>query len=178
MIALYAGPLADPLKICFLLFLGMAMKLGSGQWDVNRNDPLIHTLHRKGAVPLPRLPRWLSGWECTSQCRKHRFNPQVGNTPWRRKWQATLVFLPGESHWQRNLLGSVHGVAKSWTQLSMHACTHFFFHSHSPYSLECGHEKSLILWTNLETAKQQDGRNLSSQYQYPTLLSRLELHKL
>ena len=110
------------------------MKLGSGQWGVNRNDPLARTLHRKGAVPLPGLPRWLSGWECTSRWRKHRFNPQVGKTPWRRKWQATPIFLPGESHWQRNLVGSVHGVAKSWTQLSTHACTHFFFHSHSPYT--------------------------------------------
>ena len=27
------------------------------------------------------------------------------------------VFLPGESHGQRNMVGSVHGVAKSLTQL-------------------------------------------------------------
>ena len=90
MIAFYAGPLADQLKIRFLLFLGMALKLGSGQWDVTRNDPPANMLNRKGAVPLPRdlvVPRWLSGWECTSQCRKHRFNPQDGKTPWRRKWQ-------------------------------------------------------------------------------------------
>ena len=25
--------------------------------------------------------------------------------PWRRKWQPTLVFLPAESHGQRNLAG-------------------------------------------------------------------------
>ena len=25
--------------------------------------------------------------------------------PWRRKWQPTLVFLPGESHGQRSLPG-------------------------------------------------------------------------
>ena len=25
--------------------------------------------------------------------------------PWRREWQCTLVFLPGESHGQRNLVG-------------------------------------------------------------------------
>ena len=24
--------------------------------------------------------------------------------PWRRKWQPTAVFLPGESHGQRNLM--------------------------------------------------------------------------
>ena len=25
--------------------------------------------------------------------------------PWRREWQPTLVFLPGESHGQRSLVG-------------------------------------------------------------------------
>ena len=33
------------------------------------------------------------------------FNPWVGNIPWRRKWQSTPVFLPGESHGQRSLVG-------------------------------------------------------------------------
>ena len=32
--------------------------------------------------------------------------------PWRRKWQPTPVFLPGESHGQRSLEGYVHVVAK------------------------------------------------------------------
>ena len=27
----------------------------------------------------------------------------VGKIPWRRKWQATLVFLPEKSHGQRSL---------------------------------------------------------------------------
>jgi len=29
----------------------------------------------------------------------------VGKIPWRREWQPTAVFLPGESHGQRNLWG-------------------------------------------------------------------------
>ena len=29
----------------------------------------------------------------------------VGKIPWRRKWQPTPVFLPGESHGQRGLAG-------------------------------------------------------------------------
>ena len=29
----------------------------------------------------------------------------VGKIPWRRVWQSTLVFLPGESHGQRSLAG-------------------------------------------------------------------------
>ena len=49
-----------------------------------------------------------SGKEPTCECRrhkKHRFNPWVGKMPWRRKWQPTPVFLPGESHAQRSLGG-------------------------------------------------------------------------
>ena len=28
-----------------------------------------------------------------------------GKIPWRKAWQPTLVFLPGESHGQRSLVG-------------------------------------------------------------------------
>ena len=34
-----------------------------------------------------------------------RFDPWVGKIPWRRKWQTTPVFLPRDSHGQRNLVG-------------------------------------------------------------------------
>ena len=39
--------------------------------------------------------------------------PGQEDFPWRKKWQPTPVLLPGESHGQRNLVGSVHGVAES-----------------------------------------------------------------
>ena len=54
------------------------------------------------------LPRQLSGKEPTCQCRRHKrhgFNPWVRKIPWRRAWQPTPVFLPGESHGQRSLAG-------------------------------------------------------------------------
>ena len=54
---------------------------------------------------LSGLPAWLSGKESTCQCRRCRFNPWVGKSPWRRKWQPTTVFLPGKSHGQRILAG-------------------------------------------------------------------------
>ena len=56
-----------------------------------------------GGVPLSFIPhsahpkKWLSGQEPACQCRRckrHRFDPQVGKIPWRRKWQPTPVFLP------------------------------------------------------------------------------------
>ena len=33
------------------------------------------------------------------------FDPWVEQIPWRRAWQPTPVFLPGESHGQRSLVG-------------------------------------------------------------------------
>ena len=33
------------------------------------------------------------------------FIPWVGKIPWRREWQPTPVFLPGESHGQRYVVG-------------------------------------------------------------------------
>ena len=40
------------------------------------------------------------------QCRILGLDPGVGKIPWRREWLPTPVFLPGECHGQRNLLGS------------------------------------------------------------------------
>ena len=34
-----------------------------------------------------------------------RFHPWVGKIPWRRGWQPTPVFLLGEPHGQRSLVG-------------------------------------------------------------------------
>ena len=72
------------------------------------------------------VPRWLRGKESPCQCRRHRrsgFDPWVEKIPWRRKWQPTPIFLPGEPHGQRSLVGCrAHGVAKSRTHQSDRAC--------------------------------------------------------
>ena len=42
------------------------------------------------------------------QCKRHkrcRFDYWIRKIPWRRAWQATTVFLLGESHRQRSLEG-------------------------------------------------------------------------
>jgi len=41
---------------------------------------------------------WLMGKKSACQCRRLEFNPWVGKISWRRKWQPTPVFLPGESY--------------------------------------------------------------------------------
>jgi len=45
------------------------------------------------------LPWWLSNKESTCQLRRPEFDPWVGKIPWRRKWQHTPLFLPGEIPW-------------------------------------------------------------------------------
>ena len=78
-----------------------------------------------------------SGKELACQCRRHKrwgFNLWVGKILWRRSWQPSLVFLPGESHGQRSLAGY-----SSWgheeldtTEVTKHTHTHT--HTHIPPS--------------------------------------------
>ena len=51
------------------------------------------------------LPWWLRQERICLQCRRPRFDLWVGKTPWRRKWQPTPVFLPGEFQGQSSLVG-------------------------------------------------------------------------
>ena len=51
------------------------------------------------------------------------FDPWVGKIPWRRAWQLTPIFLPGEFHGQRSLAGySPSGCKESDTteQVTLH----------------------------------------------------------
>ena len=43
------------------------------------------------------LPCWLTQYRAHLQCRRPGSDPWVGKIPWRRAWQPTPVFLPGES---------------------------------------------------------------------------------
>ena len=58
-----------------------------------------------GVAPeLLGFPHGTSGKEPAYQSKRwkrHQFDPWVGKIPWRRACQPTLVFLPGESHGQR-----------------------------------------------------------------------------
>ena len=50
------------------------------------------------------------------------FDPWVGKIPWREKCQSTPVFLPGESHGQRSLVGySPRGCKESDTTERLHS---------------------------------------------------------
>ena len=51
------------------------------------------------------LPWWLRRWRIWRHCRTPKFDPWVGKIPWRRAWQHTPIFLPGQPHEQRNVVG-------------------------------------------------------------------------
>ena len=48
---------------------------------------------------------WLRWWRICLQYKRPGFDPWVRKISWRREWQPTLVFLPGEFHGQRGLVG-------------------------------------------------------------------------
>ena len=51
------------------------------------------------------LPQWLRRQRICLQCRRPGFDPWIGKIPQRREWLPTPLFLPGEFHGQRNLVG-------------------------------------------------------------------------
>ena len=68
-------------------------------------------------------------WRIRLQCRSHRrrrFHPWVRKIPWRRKWQPTPRFLPGESHGQRSLVDySPVGSQRVWQDwAAKHICSY------------------------------------------------------
>ena len=79
-----------------------------------------------GHSQLTGFPGGASGKEPTCQCRIRRrlgFDLWVGEIPWRRAWQPTPLFLPGESHRQRSLVGYCPRGHKEWdtTKATNHA---------------------------------------------------------
>ena len=63
------------------------------------------------------------------------FNPWVGKIPWRRKRQPAIVFLPGESHGQRSLVGYSSWDSKrardDLTNKPQHIYIYIYTHTHT-----------------------------------------------
>ena len=87
------------------------------------------------------LPQWLSSKE--SSCNVgdvgdvRRFNPWVRKIPWRRTGQPPLVFLPGESHGQRSLVGCNLCGCKELDTTKVTEHTHMLTPRQEPSALGC-----------------------------------------
>ena len=51
------------------------------------------------------LPLWIKWKRACLQWRRPRFDPWIRKVPWRKEWTLTPVFLPGEFHGHRSLVG-------------------------------------------------------------------------
>ena len=62
----------------------------------------------QGRATWMGFPGDVNAKEPTCQCRKCkklRFDPWIGKILWKRVWQPTPEFLPGEAHGQKSLEG-------------------------------------------------------------------------
>ena len=89
------------------LLLGLqklSAEKGAGVWGQGREETWAQLCPPHSLVPK-ELPWWLRWSNICLQRGRHGFDPWVGKIPWRREWQPTPVFLPGDSHGWRNLAG-------------------------------------------------------------------------
>ena len=79
----------------------------SHQGDLDAENETENTKQRIWLWAPGRLgfPSGSDSKESACQCRKPGFDPWARKICWRRKWQPTPVFLPGEFHGQRRLEG-------------------------------------------------------------------------
>jgi len=55
-------------------------------------------------LPWKGFPAGSEGKDSACQCMRPGFSPWIGKIPWRRKWIAMPIFLPGEFHGQRSMV--------------------------------------------------------------------------
>ena len=79
------------------------------------------------SVFMPCCPGGSESKVCL-QCMRPGFNFWVGKIPWRRKWQPTPVFLPGELHGQKSLPGhrGLQRVRHDWVTNTFTFTVHIF----------------------------------------------------
>ena len=100
--------------------------MGSAQWwrygprQFRRRIPSLAWESQGWSAGGDQLPLWTSLVAQTIKSlpplQTPGFDPWIRKIPWRRKWQPTPVFLPGESHGQRSLVGymRLHRVGHDW----------------------------------------------------------------
>ena len=121
---------------------------GTLGWEVYPRIQEVKGNRYSEDLAWPLLRRWYSGEEPACQCRRrqrHGFNRWVGKIPWRRKWQSTLVFLPGKFHGQRTLVGyspwscKESDMIEQLSTMHTHTRTHTCAHTHV-----CAHARTHV----------------------------------
>ena len=92
---------------------------------------------------------------------------------WRRKWQPTPIFLPGESHGWRSLTGPIHGVVRVGHD----------FATKSPPAPLCGNVHATIIdsYYSIKTVLSQGNKEISNLFIFEgkvTILGMISMHKI
>ena len=97
-------------------------------WDRNSasptgSEPTLPSSSGSALLSYVALSKWLNFSVLQCPCSQVLLWRQKGfkyihMCCWRRKWQPTPVFLAGESHGQRSLAATIHGVTKSQARLN------------------------------------------------------------
>ena len=125
-IRLYLSPMLKKKKVYYILSERESYSVMSTLWDpmdytvheilqarilawvafsFSRDLPNPGTEPRSPALQADSLPACHKGSPKKETIRKPGFDLWVGKIPWRREWHPTPVFLPGEFHGQRSLMG-------------------------------------------------------------------------
>ena len=123
--------------------MGCQRQLGPEQW--------LTTKARRQHACFPTF-KGVTGGKMRLQRGGPSFNPWVGKISWRRKWQLTLVFMPGKSHEPRSLVGySLWGRKELDMTERLHFLSLVFWTSKSLWVVDCSHEikKTLAPWKKI-----------------------------
>ena len=97
---------------CWFVFEGMSTRYTEKTSGWERTSASSLTVFCFISGMIPGLPRWPSGKESACPFCRLGFNPSVGKIPYRRKWQPTPVFLPGNPLDRGTWWATVRGVAR------------------------------------------------------------------
>ena len=107
-------------------------------WD-HKESHITERLSLSLSRAIVAFPGSASGKEPTCQCRRLKtrgFDPWVRKIPWRRVWQPTPVFLPGESHRQKSL-----AIYTPWSHKELDTTEHLSTAQH------IGHDEGIGFFT-------------------------------
>ena len=120
------GPTGTPYRICFEITLQDAISINNCNWKShmqgvlklpNQTDSICPLVILGGVSRLPVGSR-VAKWGKKKKKKKKKIL-------WRREWQPTPVFLPGESHGQRSLAG--YSLWHDWTTKPSKVCLAYLF---------------------------------------------------
>ena len=90
------------LRPCPAYIRGVVMLLGLN--EIRLLKALKYTKLDSSVAHCDSLPGGASSKELTCQCRRlKRLDPWIRKIPWRRAWQFSALFSPGEPYRQRSL---------------------------------------------------------------------------